>query len=90
MTDMPRRCGGLLWLSNKAGWELSPETVSAELQASPLASSFLVCDVNIAETPCLPDLSITWIRHTIALCGLLAIELYQGEVDIVAVKQTLA
>ena len=30
------------------------------------------------------------IRHTIALCGLLAIELYQGEVDIVAVKQTLA
>lgn len=30
------------------------------------------------------------IRHTIALCGLLAIEMYQGEVDIVAIKQTLA
>ena len=51
--------GGLLWLLNEAGWELSSETVSAELQVSPEASSFLVCDVSIVKLPCLPDLSIT-------------------------------
>lgn len=39
---------------------LSSETVSAELQVSPVASSCLVCDVSIVKLPCLPDLSITW------------------------------
>ena len=57
LTDMPRRWWFVV--APKAGWELSPETVSAELQASPIASSFLVCDVNIVKLPCLPDLSIT-------------------------------
>lgn len=50
--------GGLLWLLNKAGWELNSETVSAELQT--VASSCLVCDVSMVKLPCPPDLSITW------------------------------